>query len=315
MCQPSLAAAIGLNEAIFLQQLHYWVERSENQIDGHRWVYNTIADWGKQFPFWSTKTISRTIGSLEKRGLVLSGNYNPKGYDRTKWYTIDYTALETMEREPTSHAQAVEELAEAVDPAIETNCPNEERPAAANALLGVPSGQDDRGMRTNCLVPFGQSGELDGDNLSQPIPDNNSRDYTETTATTETMNERAARFAIPVRTMERFILDYGQEAVQRQLALLEYTSKKNRINNPAGWLRIALREEYTDDARRLDEMRTQRRQARKAKLADWQHEQTEAIKDAAAPHAIDENSPFRGFLERIKKNQEQQKQSENADTR
>ena len=33
MCQPSLATKIGLNEAIFIQQLHYWLNRSTNYID------------------------------------------------------------------------------------------------------------------------------------------------------------------------------------------------------------------------------------------------------------------------------------------
>lgn len=55
MCQPSLATKIGLNEAIFIQQLHYWLNRSTNYIDNRIWVYNTIDDWHKQFPFcWFT---------------------------------------------------------------------------------------------------------------------------------------------------------------------------------------------------------------------------------------------------------------------
>ena len=99
MCLPSLAVKIGLNEALFIQQLHYWVDRSKNIIDGRQWVYNTMADWSKQFPFWSQKTLSRTISNLEKQKLVISGNYNQKGYDRTKWYTIDYLALEQLEKE------------------------------------------------------------------------------------------------------------------------------------------------------------------------------------------------------------------------
>lgn len=99
MCLPSLAVKIGLNEALFIQQLHYWADRSKNIIDGRQWVYNTMADWSKQFPFWSQKTLSRTISNLEKQKLVISGNYNQKVYDRTKWYTIDYVALERLEKD------------------------------------------------------------------------------------------------------------------------------------------------------------------------------------------------------------------------
>lgn len=35
--------------------------------------------------------------SLEKKGLIITGNYNKQGYDRTKWYTIDYDVLESLE--------------------------------------------------------------------------------------------------------------------------------------------------------------------------------------------------------------------------
>jgi hypothetical protein len=65
---PSLALAIGLNEAIFLQQLHYWLQRSEHQHAGQRWVYNTLEGWHEQFPFWSMSTVRRTIRSLKAQG-------------------------------------------------------------------------------------------------------------------------------------------------------------------------------------------------------------------------------------------------------
>ncbi|MCC4465807.1 hypothetical protein [Limosilactobacillus reuteri] len=59
-CQPSLAIALGgSDEAIVLQQLHYWLERSSQVRDGYRWVYNSMADWHKQFPWIkSRKTLS-----------------------------------------------------------------------------------------------------------------------------------------------------------------------------------------------------------------------------------------------------------------
>ncbi|WP_373278108.1 MULTISPECIES: hypothetical protein [Geobacillus] len=38
---PQLALAIGLNESIVVQQLHYWLKKSENVHDGYKWVYNT----------------------------------------------------------------------------------------------------------------------------------------------------------------------------------------------------------------------------------------------------------------------------------
>ncbi len=90
---PSLAEKIGLNESIVLQQLHYWLLESKNVKEGNKWVYNTYKDWQKQFPFWSEKTIQRTITKLENEGYILTGNYNKMRIDQTKWYRIDYDKL------------------------------------------------------------------------------------------------------------------------------------------------------------------------------------------------------------------------------
>ena len=48
---PTLAKKVGLNEAIFLQQLQYWLSESDHIHDGYKWVYNTYESWNKQFPF------------------------------------------------------------------------------------------------------------------------------------------------------------------------------------------------------------------------------------------------------------------------
>jgi len=90
---PSLAISLGLNEAIFLQQLHYWLQKSDHSVEGHRWVYNSINEWQKQFPFWSRSTIKRIIYILEKDGYLLSGCFNSFKADKTKWYRIDYNRL------------------------------------------------------------------------------------------------------------------------------------------------------------------------------------------------------------------------------
>ncbi|WP_158231720.1 hypothetical protein [Sporosarcina sp. P19] len=41
---PSLAMNVGLNAALFLQQLHYRLNASKNIRDGHKWVFNTYDD-------------------------------------------------------------------------------------------------------------------------------------------------------------------------------------------------------------------------------------------------------------------------------
>lgn len=87
---PSLAKEIGLNEAIMLQQMHYWLLKSSNEFTGVKWFYKTLEEWQTEFPFWSVMTIRRTLGSLEKQKIIKIGNFNKKKFDKTKWYTIDY---------------------------------------------------------------------------------------------------------------------------------------------------------------------------------------------------------------------------------
>lgn len=105
---PSLANIIGLNEAIILQQLHFFLRISRNKIGGRSWVYNTINDWQAEFSFWSVKTVQRTIDNLEKSGLVVSTDkFNKMKMDKTKWYTINYQKLSEIlpENEKTPFGQ------------------------------------------------------------------------------------------------------------------------------------------------------------------------------------------------------------------
>ncbi|MCG0854568.1 phage replication initiation protein [Lactiplantibacillus plantarum] len=94
---PSLAISLdSADKALILQQIHYWLNRSNNVRDGFRWIYNSAAKWHEQFPWLSEKTIQRYLKDLEKRGLLITGNYNKAKFDRTKWYRIDYDALDNL---------------------------------------------------------------------------------------------------------------------------------------------------------------------------------------------------------------------------
>lgn len=96
---PSLAKLIGLNQAIVIQQMHYWIQNKPNIRDGMRWTYNTYDGWQKQFPWWSTPTVKRTIIKLEEDGLLISTDkYNKMNLDKTKWYSINYDKLEEMQQ-------------------------------------------------------------------------------------------------------------------------------------------------------------------------------------------------------------------------
>ena len=82
---PALAKEIGLHEAVILQQIHYWLERSNHLINGCRWIYNTYRAWQQQFPFLSLAAIRRAITRLEGLNLLKTERFDKQSWNQTKW--------------------------------------------------------------------------------------------------------------------------------------------------------------------------------------------------------------------------------------
>ncbi|CAM3404873.1 transcriptional regulator [Rouxiella silvae] len=91
---PILAQRIGLNEAIVIQQICYWLQDTNSGVEhsGKKWVYNSIESWNEQFPFWSHDTVKRTLTSLKKLGLVDARQLNKSKHDRTNFYSINWNS-------------------------------------------------------------------------------------------------------------------------------------------------------------------------------------------------------------------------------
>lgn len=98
---PSLACAIGLNEAIALQQLYYLQSNPQNGktlADGERYIFNTYAEWSAYFPFWSEPTIKRVFLELEQRHLVET--QQPEGnFSRRKYYRVPLSVVVNLTHE------------------------------------------------------------------------------------------------------------------------------------------------------------------------------------------------------------------------
>lgn len=96
-----LAKLIGLNEAIVLQQVHFWVElnkkANKNFHKGRYWTYNSFPKWQEEhFYFWGIATVKRIFSHLVNLNLLLVDRFNDDPRDQTNWYTINYDELERL---------------------------------------------------------------------------------------------------------------------------------------------------------------------------------------------------------------------------
>lgn len=118
----NLAVVLGVSESIIVQQMSYWLEKSTHIIEGRPWIFNSYANWQKQLPFFCESTIRRLIKKLEDMRIILSANFNKCKMDKTKWYSIDYDALNRLEEKDNSLIYAnKEQMDETTD---EASCSN-----------------------------------------------------------------------------------------------------------------------------------------------------------------------------------------------
>jgi DNA replication protein DnaD len=171
--QRKLAMKLGVDEALFIQQLHYLIVGKQSGSDfstfkeGNVWVYNTWWGWQEFFPFWNEKKIKRMIKSLEEVGVLIGRtDLNVKAYDKTKWYRIDYELLVNLpernyfEEEGSLHKEKKMQLLL--------------KPKGQNVPMSNSKGSN--GTKENAEPsnpheqPKGQNVPIDRDILSLPIP-------------------------------------------------------------------------------------------------------------------------------------------------
>ena len=87
-----VAREYGLNEAVILQNIYYWVDKNATNRrhlhDGRYWTYNSAAAFTEQFPYFTKGQIQYTLKKLREHGLILVGNYNKQPFDQTRWYAL-----------------------------------------------------------------------------------------------------------------------------------------------------------------------------------------------------------------------------------
>lgn len=259
MFNPELAQLIGLNEAIILNQIKYWIEiykkqegsdpeNSRHYINGRWWVYNTIANWHEQLPYICEKTITRALKKLEDMQLIISGNHNKSSYDKTKWYTINLDALDAMYEKSQSNIDS--------DKSAKTNCPKEENSCDTKSFSNRTNCPNEN--ETNCPIP--------SDTMSKPIPKTTSKTSTENTTTPARTENVVVTFQVPseetvhinqqLRNLNLSEQDINtlwrtsnNDASKLAKALAVLNARRNNTTNVTGFLIAAIKNEYTNTPR------------------------------------------------------------------
>jgi hypothetical protein len=117
---PTLACALGLNEAIVVQQIHFWLQNPKvgKKINGRKWMNNTYDEWKRDnFKFWSIPTIRRAFDALREQGYIdASPEFNANPHDRTLWYTVNYEKVdEVVNKWVKEHPDPDDETSDQVD--------------------------------------------------------------------------------------------------------------------------------------------------------------------------------------------------------
>ena len=96
---PDVAKEVGTDAAIILSNIEFWISKNrddEERVEedkrlhyknGAYWTYNSVQGWLKYFPYLTHDKIRRALERLESKGYIVSGRFNSKNWDQTKWYT------------------------------------------------------------------------------------------------------------------------------------------------------------------------------------------------------------------------------------
>ena len=180
LANKTLAREIGLNEALVLQQINYWIEINKrsgnNYFEGRYWTYNSIRAWHENdFDYMSIDTVKRTFSKLEKMGYLIVGNFNKDPRDKTKWYSINDKKLEELyyemrEKKLNQEREIREESTHNAMPnALVQNAPMEK-------------GKMHQCKDADCTNALDENAPMQYSNMPQPLPKITTKNSTEITS-------------------------------------------------------------------------------------------------------------------------------------
>lgn len=232
-----LAKIIGLNEAIVLQQIEYWLNLNEiTEKDtvfknGYYWTYQKIEKWTEQFPFWSYDTVKRTLKKLRDKNILITDRFNEKEYDRTIWYRIDYAKLNEIENNYNKKANSAK-------------CTNEENSHSKKEKTCKPLKKANSAKCPNGIV---QNAPMEQCKMPQPIQETIQETKNISSSTNETKDlykvfeDNICKLTITKNgkgtrsQFKKYLDNYDYDFL---LAVLEYCYTKGEIRSFKGFKKV-----------------------------------------------------------------------------
>jgi hypothetical protein len=104
-----IAKEIGINAAIILENIAYWVAKNEandvNCFDGYYWTYNSRKAYQKLFPYLSEKQINTAFKILLEGKYIIKGNFSTDQTNRTLWYALTDKGKALINRDVSHYAE------------------------------------------------------------------------------------------------------------------------------------------------------------------------------------------------------------------
>ena len=114
-CNARIAQIVGANAAIVHNKIAYCIKENQTKgihlIEGRTWTHLTHKQIADKLQMMTVREVGYAIEKLEQHHLIITGNYNKWGADKTTWYAIDDSILKTfypaeiMPREPETEMQ------------------------------------------------------------------------------------------------------------------------------------------------------------------------------------------------------------------
>lgn len=93
MFEVKYAIKYGINEAIFINCLEYWITFNradqKNFHEGRTWSYNSKKAWSELLPFFTEKQIRAVLNNLIAHKVIRKGNFNKNPLNKTLWYAFE----------------------------------------------------------------------------------------------------------------------------------------------------------------------------------------------------------------------------------